>query len=130
MGPLALLDFVGLDVSVAIGESLGVEVPRACARSSTRASSGASPARASTSTRAAELEGRVLALRLRRAALGLTRHSGGEVPDDVGLADALGLGELLDAVPRQLRLGQVVPAREVERLERARRARGRARPAP
>jgi 3-hydroxybutyryl-CoA dehydrogenase len=28
MGPLALLDFVGLDVSAAIGESIGVEVPR------------------------------------------------------------------------------------------------------
>jgi 3-hydroxybutyryl-CoA dehydrogenase len=27
MGPLALLDYVGLDVSMAIGESLGVEVP-------------------------------------------------------------------------------------------------------
>jgi 3-hydroxyacyl-CoA dehydrogenase len=27
MGPLALLDYVGLDVSQAIGESLGVEVP-------------------------------------------------------------------------------------------------------
>jgi 3-hydroxybutyryl-CoA dehydrogenase len=27
MGPLALLDYVGLDVSIAIGESLGVEVP-------------------------------------------------------------------------------------------------------
>jgi 3-hydroxyacyl-CoA dehydrogenase len=27
MGPLALLDFVGLDVAVAIGESLAVEVP-------------------------------------------------------------------------------------------------------
>jgi 3-hydroxybutyryl-CoA dehydrogenase len=27
MGPLALLDFVGLDVSVAIGESIGAEVP-------------------------------------------------------------------------------------------------------
>lgn len=27
MGPLALLDFVGLDVAVAIGESIGVEVP-------------------------------------------------------------------------------------------------------
>ena len=27
MGPLALLDFVGLDVAAAIGESLGVEVP-------------------------------------------------------------------------------------------------------
>jgi 3-hydroxybutyryl-CoA dehydrogenase len=28
MGPLALLDFVGLDVAVAIGESLAIEVPR------------------------------------------------------------------------------------------------------
>ena len=27
MGPLALLDFVGLDVSIAIGESIGAEVP-------------------------------------------------------------------------------------------------------
>ena len=27
MGPLALLDFVGLDVSVAIGESIGTEIP-------------------------------------------------------------------------------------------------------
>ena len=29
MGPLALLDFVGLDVSVAIGEQVGVEIPKA-----------------------------------------------------------------------------------------------------
>jgi 3-hydroxyacyl-CoA dehydrogenase len=27
MGPLALLDFVGLDVAIAIGESIGAEVP-------------------------------------------------------------------------------------------------------
>jgi 3-hydroxybutyryl-CoA dehydrogenase len=27
MGPLALLDFVGLDVSVAIGESIGADIP-------------------------------------------------------------------------------------------------------
>ena len=27
MGPLALLDFVGLDVAVAIGESIGADVP-------------------------------------------------------------------------------------------------------
>jgi 3-hydroxyacyl-CoA dehydrogenase len=27
MGPLALLDFVGLDVAVAIGETIGLEVP-------------------------------------------------------------------------------------------------------
>ena len=28
MGPLALLDFVGLDVSMAIGEEIGVDVPQ------------------------------------------------------------------------------------------------------
>jgi 3-hydroxybutyryl-CoA dehydrogenase len=28
MGPLALLDFVGLDVAIAIGESIGADVPR------------------------------------------------------------------------------------------------------
>jgi len=28
MGPLALLDFVGLDVSAAIGESIGADVPK------------------------------------------------------------------------------------------------------
>jgi 3-hydroxyacyl-CoA dehydrogenase len=32
MGPLALLDFVGLDVSTAIGESLGVEIPQTVRR--------------------------------------------------------------------------------------------------
>ena len=31
MGPLALLDFVGLDVAAAIGESISADVPRACA---------------------------------------------------------------------------------------------------
>jgi 3-hydroxyacyl-CoA dehydrogenase len=28
MGPLALLDFVGLDVSIAIGEQVGVDIPQ------------------------------------------------------------------------------------------------------
>ena len=32
MGPLALLDFVGLDVAAAIGEAIGDEVPGARAR--------------------------------------------------------------------------------------------------
>jgi 3-hydroxyacyl-CoA dehydrogenase len=27
MGPLALLDFIGLDVSIAIGESIGATIP-------------------------------------------------------------------------------------------------------
>lgn len=30
MGPIALLDYVGLDVSIAIGESIGVEIPANC----------------------------------------------------------------------------------------------------
>jgi 3-hydroxyacyl-CoA dehydrogenase len=28
MGPLALLDFVGLDVSMAIGEAIGADIPQ------------------------------------------------------------------------------------------------------
>ena len=30
MGPIALLDYVGLDVSIAIGEQIGVEIPQNC----------------------------------------------------------------------------------------------------
>jgi 3-hydroxybutyryl-CoA dehydrogenase len=30
MGPLALLDYVGLDVSIAIGEQIGTEIPQNC----------------------------------------------------------------------------------------------------
>jgi 3-hydroxybutyryl-CoA dehydrogenase len=30
MGPIALLDYVGLDVSIAIGEQIGVEIPANC----------------------------------------------------------------------------------------------------
>src|SRR5204863_10075021 len=48
-------------------------------------------------------------------------HAGGEVPHHVGLADALEPGELADAVPRKLRLGQVVPPCKLERLERPRK---------
>ena len=51
MGPLALLDFVGLDVALAIGESIDGRGARARARAGCgRASSAGSPARASTST--------------------------------------------------------------------------------
>jgi 3-hydroxybutyryl-CoA dehydrogenase len=32
MGPLALLDYVGLDVSIAIGEQIGVDIPERCRR--------------------------------------------------------------------------------------------------
>ena len=36
MGPLALLDYVGLDVSVAIGDTIGADVPEAPARAGRR----------------------------------------------------------------------------------------------
>ena len=51
MGPLALLDFVGLDVAAAIGETIGRRrAPSACARSSPRARWAARAAAASTTT--------------------------------------------------------------------------------
>ena len=41
MGPLALLDFVGLDVAMAIGEAIGAAVPHELRRrASTRAALG------------------------------------------------------------------------------------------
>ena len=50
MGPLALLDFVGLDVAQAIGESIGPTSPQRCASSSRREPWDARRAAASTST--------------------------------------------------------------------------------
>ena len=50
MGPLALLDFVGLDVAAAIGESIGAEVPARVRELIAEESSAARPARAFTST--------------------------------------------------------------------------------
>ena len=43
MGPLALLDMVGLDVAVAIGEEIGAEVPERSVAWSPRAPWAASP---------------------------------------------------------------------------------------
>src|SRR6185437_14547838 len=40
-----------------------------------------------------------------------------QVPDHVGFADALELRLVGDGLPRQLGLGEIVPARELERLE-------------
>ena len=40
MGPLELLDFVGLDVAVAIGESIGAECPRGSPTWSSRGTLG------------------------------------------------------------------------------------------
>src|SRR5215216_508 len=53
-------------------------------------------------------------LRLLRA-----RHSGGQVPDHVRLADVLDARKLGDAVPGQRRVRQLVPTGVVERLEGA-----------
>src|SRR3954467_10621441 len=47
----------------------------------------------------------------------LGRHSGGQVPDHVGLPDPLGAGQLGHAVPGQGRLWQVVPACQTESFE-------------
>ena len=130
MGPLALLDFVGLDVAVAIGESIGAEVPdrvreliaegklgrKAGERASTATAGGAGAPGAQRSRAGAE--------RCRRL------HAGRQVPDDVGLADALGVRQLGDAVPRQRGLGQVVPAGQRQRLQHRGDRPARARTAP
>ena len=85
MGPLALLDLVGLDISVAIADTIGIEFPRACAKWLRTGSWAGSPER--VSTRTAEI---LLA--------------GGDVPDDIGFADALGAGQLRDGLPRKGRV--------------------------
>src|SRR5262245_3039698 len=65
------------------------------------------------------------ALALRSLALGADRRDRGllmapaTIPDHIGLRHALLRGLGLDLPPRQLRLGQIVPAGEVERLEGA-----------
>ena len=95
----------------------GPRCPSACASSSRRASSAASRARASSPT----AEG---------AATAGGGHARREVPDHVGLADALLAGELRHPVPGQGGLREVVPAGELERLERALQRRGSPRPPP
>src|SRR5918992_6093474 len=59
---------------------------------------------------------RLLRLRLR---------PGREVPDDVGLADALSAGQLGHALPRKARVGKIVPAGQIQGLERAGQIRAR-----
>ena len=122
MGPLALLDFVGLDVSAAIGESIGTEIPDRVRELIAEGKLGRKAGQASTST-AEELGRRLLALHERGLARAAAprrrrRHAAGEVPDHVGLADPLPLGKLGHAVPGKRGIGQVVPATELQCLER------------
>ena len=118
MGPLALLDFVGLDVAVAIGEQIGAEVP---ARVRELADAGSSGRKSGAGFYEYWLGGLALVRR---------RELRGHVPHHVGLADALRLRQLADPVPRQLGVRQVVPAGVVERLERGGQGRAESRPEP
>ena len=166
MGPLALLDFVGLDVAEAIGDALfadsadpahkppglivemigqeklgrksgagfypydprgqprlmgtpteaaqvATELGRDCrAVAQTRGVNGDQAPRRVRRTSGGCGDGRTFAVGLRRLALP------GHVPDHVGLGDLLLAGDDLDLVPRQFGLGKVVPARQVEGLDR------------
>ena len=118
MGPLALLDFVGLDVAEAIGDAL-------YAASSRSRPEAARPAGRDGRRREARPQDR---RRLLRPTTELVRALpfAGEVPDHVGHGDALAAGGRFDLLPGQLGLGEIVPAGEVERLDRPfqRRARG------
>ena len=106
MGPLALLDFVGLDVAVAIGEQIGAEVP---ARVRELANAG----------QARPQVGRGL---LRATARRPGARPAGELarpcptprPPRRCPAPAASWD---DPVPRQLGVGQVVPAGVVQRFE-------------
>ena len=114
MGPLALLDFIGLDVAAAIGESIGPT-----SRTRARADRGG-PARPQDGRRLQRLQ-RALAPRgLARTprAASARGHPGRQVPDDVRLADALALRQLGHALPGKGRLGQIVPARQLECAQR------------
>ena len=64
MGPLALLDLVGLDVAQSIGNTIGADVPERSTRWWPKARSGAKPAAASTRARNVAKGGRRGAARL------------------------------------------------------------------
>ena len=133
MGPLALLDFVGLDVAIAIGESIGADVPdrvreladagrlgkksgagfyEYAAQAAFLRAGGRPPVRGSRLTGAARFAELACGTRIPAA----RSHTTSASPQPWAASSR-------DAVPRQLRLGQVVPASQVERLERARQRR-------
>ena len=124
MGPLALLDFVGLDVAIAIGEAIGADVPervrdarrRGRARPQERRAGFYDYVTARTAFSAAvSLAGAVSACSA-RAPEALRPHARGEVAHDVA-SPALGASPARTAVHGQLGVRQVVPAGAVERLE-------------
>ena len=96
MGPLALLDFVGLDVAAAIGESIGADVP--------------APGPAADRRGQARPQGGLGLLRVRETLARYRARAYREIPDHVGLADVLALGQFGDSVPWQGGLRQVIPA--------------------
>ena len=105
MGPLALLDFVGLDVSQAIGDALFAENRRGRQQASGNAGRVGRRRKAGPQVRR----------RLLRIRLALT----GQVPDHVRLGDPLAAGGIDHLVPGQLGLWKLIPARQVERLDGA-----------
>ena len=108
LGPLALLDLVGLDVAVAIGESIDAEVP----------------ARVREMVDEGRL-GRKSGAGLLRVRLGrLAPSAGATMPDarshtTSASSTPWAAAMLVTLVPRQHGVRQIVPARVVERLERS-----------
>ncbi len=129
MGPLRLLDFIGLDVAAAIGQSLYADTGEERYRAPGMIEELIGEGRLGRKGGAGfyevlrPLPGRASgpSTDLGSGALVLA----GEIPDDVGLGDPLTPGRLGDRVPRKLGLGKVVPARQVQGLKRT-----RARPVP
>ena len=115
MGPLALLDFVGLDVAEAIGDALYADSSEAAHKPPGLIIEMVGEGKLGRKSGAGFYTTTELPT-LRRA---VSAALAGDVPDHVRLADALAAGGLLDLLPGKLGLGQIVPAGQLERLERA-----------
>ena len=104
MGPLALLDFVGLDVAAAIGESIGTEIPARVRELIDEGRLGRKAGAGFYEYPPKRLGRRLCPLaarpaRHRHLLRRLGRRLGREVPDHVGLPDSLPGGQLADAAP-------------------------------
>ncbi len=108
MGPLALLDFVGLDVAEAIGDALHGDSDESAHRPPGLLVEMVGEGRLGRKSGAGFYE-----YRLADGALAATA----DVPDHVGLGDPLAAGRLGDLRPGQLGFGKIVPAGQVERLQ-------------